>query len=83
MEVSWGSGWDRPRVSRPARGQPNCKALYLHLEELDQIHLITVYGKDQKDDLSADDKRLYRRLVQVLKDRSRRPRGVNGHEGRT
>jgi len=44
----------------------------LHIEKSDQIHLVTVYGKELKDDLSADDKRHYRQLVQFLKDQARR-----------
>ena len=47
--------------------------VYLHIAAADQIYLITVYGKDQKDDLSADGKKLYRQLVQMLKDQARRP----------
>jgi hypothetical protein len=37
-------------------------------------HLITVYGKDQKDDLSAGEKKLYREFVRIPKDESRRTR---------
>jgi hypothetical protein len=48
----------------------------LHIEEAGVIHLITVYGKDQKDDLSARDKRLYRQLVLILKDEAERSRGT-------
>ena len=49
--------------------------VYLHIAAANRIYLITVYGKDQKDDLSADDKKLYRQLVQTLKDQARRPEG--------
>jgi hypothetical protein len=41
--VAWGSG---------------ARLIYVHIQEVDQIHLVTVYGKDQKDDLSVDDNRL-------------------------
>jgi hypothetical protein len=33
---------------------------------------MTTYGKDLTDDLSADDKNLYRQLVRILKEQSRR-----------
>ncbi|MFI5457255.1 MAG: type II toxin-antitoxin system RelE/ParE family toxin [Isosphaerales bacterium] len=69
-------GLRKMRVADPRRGKGKrggARVIYLHIEESDQIHLITVYGKDQKDDLSADDKRSYRRLVQNLKERSRPP----------
>jgi hypothetical protein len=49
--------------------------IYLHIQEMDQIHLVTVYGKDQKDNLSADDKKLFRRFVHILKDQSSRAQG--------
>ena len=40
--------------------------IYLRIQELDQVHLVTAYGKDQKDDVSADDKKTIRRFVQIL-----------------
>jgi hypothetical protein len=61
-----------PRRRKWKRG--GARVIYLHIEELDRIHLITVYGKDQKDDLSADEKKLDRELVRILKDQSRRMR---------
>ena len=70
-------GLRKVRVADPRRGkgkQGGARVIYLHIEELDQIHLITVYGKDQKDDLSAGEKKLYRELVRILKDQSRRMR---------
>jgi hypothetical protein len=72
-------GLRKVRVADPRRGKGKrggARVIYLHLEELDQIHLITVYGKDQKDDLSESDKKLYRELVRILKDQSRRARKV-------
>jgi hypothetical protein len=61
--------------SRRGKGKRGgARVIYLHIEELDLIHLITVYGKDQKDDLSADEKKLYRELVRFLKDQSWRMR---------
>jgi hypothetical protein len=41
----------------------------------DEIYLITVYGKDQKDDLSAGERALYRQLAEVLKTQRTRTRG--------
>jgi hypothetical protein len=70
-------GLRKMRVADPRRGKGKrggARVIYLHIEELDQIHLITVYGKDQKDDLSDDDKRLYRQLVRVLKEQARQAR---------
>src|SRR5271165_6017444 len=51
-------------VADPKRGKGKrggARVVYLHIPEAKRIYLITVYGKDQKDDLSGDDKLLYRR----------------------
>jgi hypothetical protein len=72
-------GLRKIRVADLRRGKGKrggIRVIYLHVEELDQIHLITIYGKDQKDDLSADDKNSYKLLVRILKDQSRRPREI-------
>jgi hypothetical protein len=71
-------GLRKLRTSDPGRGRGKrggVRVIYLHLAEVDQIHFITIYGKDQKDDLSSKDKALYRQLVQVLKTRARGPKG--------
>ena len=65
-------GLRKLRIADPRRGKGRrggARVIYLHIEERDQIHLITVYSKNQKDDLTAEDKKLYRQLVQVLKQR--------------
>ncbi len=72
-------GLRKLRIGDPRRGKGKrggARVIYLHIEEADVIHLITVYGKDQKDDLSAGDKRLYRQFVQVLKQQAQRPEGA-------
>jgi hypothetical protein len=72
-------GLRKLRIADPRRGQGKrggARVIYLHIEERNQIHLITVYGKDQKDDLTAEDKKFYRQLVQVLKQGARRPKGL-------
>jgi hypothetical protein len=48
------------------------RVIDLNLPEIDRIVLITVYGKDQNDDLTPADKAHYRQLVQVLKQQARR-----------
>ena len=71
-------GLRKLRVADPKRGKGKrggVRVVYLHIAEADLIYLITVYGKDQKDDLSAVDKKHYRQLVQVLKDQARQSGG--------
>ena len=70
-------GLRKLRVADPKRGKGKrggARVIYLHIEEADQIHLITVYGKDQKDDLSAEDKKLFRQLAQFLKHQANPPK---------
>ena len=68
------SGLRKVRLADPRRGKGKrggVRVIYPHLEVLDEIHLITLYGKDQKDDLSAEDIAFYRRLVGILKERAK------------
>jgi hypothetical protein len=72
-------GLRKLRIGDPRRGKGKrggARVIYLHIEERDQIHLITVYGKDQKDDLTAEDKKPYRQLVQLLKQGAKRSEGL-------
>ena len=48
----------------------------LHTPETNVFYLITVYSKDQKDNLSGEERRLNLQLVQVLKQRARPSEGV-------
>ena len=57
-------GWPAPSVA--ARGSGWGKGDLFRIQELDQVHLVAAYGKDQKDDVSADDKKAIRRFVQIL-----------------
>ncbi len=63
------------RIADPSRGRGKrggARVIYLHIEELDQIHFITVYGKAEQDDISDDDKKVYRKLVEALKKQAKR-----------
>ena len=75
-EVMPGCGGLRKlRIADPGRQKGKrggARVIYLNLPEVDRIVLITVYGKDQKDDLTPADKAQYRQLVQVLKQQARR-----------
>ena len=67
-------GLRKCRITDPSRGKGKrggARVIYLHVPEAHVVYLITVYGKDQKDDLSPADKRLYRQLAQILKRQAR------------
>ncbi len=52
-------GLRKYRIADPRRGKGKrggARVIYLYVPEASVIYLITVYGKDQKDDLSANDK---------------------------
>ncbi len=68
-------GLRKLRIADRRRGKGKrggVRVIYLHVPEPNLIYLITVYGKDQKDDLSPDDKKLYRQLAEVLKQQAPR-----------
>ena len=68
-------GLRKLRIADRRRGKGKrggVRVIYLHVPEANLIYLITVYGKDQKDDLSPGDKKLYRQLAQVLKQQAPR-----------
>jgi putative transcriptional regulator len=70
-------GLRKLRIANPRRGKGKrggAQVIYLHIEEVDQVRLITVYGKDQKDDLSAADKKLFRQHADALKQEVKRPK---------
>jgi hypothetical protein len=72
-------GLRKLRITDPGRGKGKrcgARVIYLHAPEANVFYLITVYSKDQNDDLSGEERRLYRRLVQVLKQRARPSEGV-------
>ena len=68
-------GLRKLRIGDPRRGQGKrggARVIYVHVEEASLIYLVTVYGKDQKDDLSNEDKRAYRDLARLLKSHAQR-----------
>lgn len=72
-------GLRKVRIADPRRGKGKrggVRVIYLHIAESNQIHLVTVYGKEQKDDLSSEDKKLYRELGRILKESAHRDRGM-------
>lgn len=52
----------RKRRSKGKRG--GARVIYYHLREAAQIRLLLIYAKNRKDDLSADEKRTLRSLIE-------------------
>jgi hypothetical protein len=43
------------------------RAIYLHVPQAKRFYMLDIYGKDEKDDLSTDEKKLLRKLSEQLK----------------
>ena len=43
------------------------RVIYLHIPEAKRFYMIDVYGKDEQDDLSPAEKKLFRQLAAALK----------------
>lgn len=65
--------WADPRRGKGKRG--GLRVVYYYLANDDQIWLMTLYGKDEAADLSADEKKVLKAAVaEELRRRSRRRR---------
>src|SRR5262245_52031690 len=66
----------RIRDTRRRKGKRGgARVIYLHVPEVDWIFLLDVYGKDEKDDLNADEKKVLRRLADDFKRSAIQNRG--------
>ena len=57
--------WRDQRRGKGKRG--GLRLIYYYLMEGDQVWLITLYDKDEADDLGIDEKKAYARLVREIK----------------
>lgn len=63
-------GLRKIRLADPRRKKgkrSGARVIYLHVPEADWILLLDVYGKDEKDDLSAAEKKLLKQWVEEFK----------------
>jgi hypothetical protein len=56
---------EQPRRSKGKRG--GCRVIYLHIPAAARLDLIAIYGKNDKDDLSATEKNILRVLAEQAK----------------
>lgn len=63
-------GLRKVRVADPRRGKgkrSGARVIYLNIPEAERIDMITIYGKDEADDLTEADKKEFRRLVTEIR----------------
>ena len=64
-------GLRKVRVSDPRRGKGKrggIRVIYLHVPEVEWIFMLDIYGKGEKDDLNAEEKKALAQLAKQLKD---------------
>ncbi len=63
-------GLRKARTADPKRGKGKrggARVIYLHVPTAKRFYLLDIYGKDEKDDLSAGEKKQLRQLAEQLK----------------
>jgi hypothetical protein len=66
-------GLRKVRTADPGRGKGKrggARVIYLYIPEARWFYLLDIYGKDEKDDLSAVEKRVLSRIAEELKRES-------------
>jgi hypothetical protein len=56
-----------PKRRKGKRG--GARVIYLHIPEVNQFVMLDIYGKDEKDDLTAAEKKVLRELAREYKRR--------------
>jgi len=75
------SGARKARVADPGqkRGKSGSyRYLYLHLSHVDRIHLLYLYGKDEQENLSPQQKRVLKELGQAIRKEGSYDKGTKG-----
>jgi hypothetical protein len=63
-------GLRKIRIADPGRGKGKrggSRIIYLHVPEADCVCMVHAYGKDEKDDLTADDRKAFAQAAQSLR----------------
>lgn len=67
-------GLRKLRFAAPKRGKGKrggVRVIYLHIPEAERIDLLAIYGKDEKDDLTQDEKKILRALAEQAREEAR------------
>jgi hypothetical protein len=77
-------GLRKVRIADPSRQQGKrggARVIYLHIPEADRIYFVAAYDKDQKEDLSPDEQKILRTLVQTLRNEVAQDKPKKGKKG--
>ena|SRR5438552_2184596 len=58
--------WADPKRQKGKRG--GVRVIYLHVPEVNWVFFLDIYGKGEKEDLSADEKKILRKLAAVFRE---------------
>lgn len=67
-------GLRKLRVADPGRGKGKrggFRVLYVDLPDVERTHLVALYDKDEKEDISKDEKKVMKTLVELIKREAR------------
>lgn len=71
-------GLRKLRAADPNRGKGKrggARIIYLYVPEVKRFFLLDIYGKDEKDDLSANEKKVLAKLADELRKQARTAAG--------
>jgi hypothetical protein len=63
-------GLRKARVSQAGRGKGKrggARVIYLNIPEANRIYMLTVYGKDEQEDLTSDQKKVLRAIAEEVR----------------
>lgn len=64
-------GVRKVRVSQPSRGKGKrggARVIYLPIHEAERVYMLGVYGKDEQEDLTSDQKRVLRTIAENVRE---------------
>ena len=67
-------GLRKLRFADPKRGKGKrggVRVIYLHIPEAERIDLLAIYRNDEKDDLTADEKKVLRAMAEQAREEAR------------
>ncbi|MDB5334556.1 MAG: toxin HigB-2 [Planctomycetaceae bacterium] len=78
-------GLRKLRTADPRRGKGRrggARLIYLYVPDIRCFYMVDIYGKDEKEDLSSDDKNALRQLADTLKIEAKQARIRSAKKGK-